>query len=169
MKHKTIFLGLLLAVGLSHQAAASTVLPRPYDALTMLRDTTPAKADTLPGASGTAVDFQQVDVEASFKGGPDGWRQFLEKNLNAEVPARRGAPAGQYTVVVQFIVDQEGKVSDIKALTRHGYGMEQELIRIIRQSPTWEPARVGDRFVKAYRKQPITFVVEEIKKRKRLL
>lgn len=105
--------------------------------------------------------FEKVEVEASFKGGDREWRRFLEKNLNPDVPIENGAPEGSYTVVVQFIVDKEGKISDVKATTNHGHGMEEEAIKVIRKGPDWIPAIQNGRQVKAYRKQPITFVVSE--------
>jgi len=104
--------------------------------------------------------FQKVDVEASFPGGLDGWRKYLEQNLNPNVPVENDAPIGIYTVVVQFIVDKTGAISDIKALTNFGYGMEQEVLRIMKKSPVWTPAMQNNRPVKAYRKQPITFVLD---------
>ena len=85
----------------------------------------------------------------------------MEKNLNPDVPIENGAPEGSYTVVVQFIVDKEGKISDVKATTNHGHGMEEEAIKVIRKGPDWIPAIQNGRQVKAYRKQPITFVVSE--------
>jgi protein TonB len=63
--------------------------------------------------------------------------------------------------VVQFIVDKDGNVSEVKALTSHGYGMEEEAVRVIKRGPKWTPAIQNGRQVKAYRKQPITFVVTE--------
>lgn len=105
--------------------------------------------------------FTKVEVEASFPGGEGQWRRFLERNLNASTPVDNGAPPGSYTVQVQFIVDKEGNVSDVKALTNHGYGMEEEAVRVIKRGPKWTPAIQNGRQVKAYRKQPITFVVSE--------
>jgi protein TonB len=105
--------------------------------------------------------FTKVEVEASFKGGEGAWRKYLERNLNASAPVDNGANPGSYTVVVQFIVDKEGNISDVKALTNHGYGMEDEAVRVIKRGPKWEPAIQNGRQVKAYRKQPITFVVSE--------
>jgi len=105
--------------------------------------------------------FEKVEVEASFKGGEKEWRRYLERNLDANTPVENGAPEGQYTVVVQFIVDKEGKISDVKATTNHGYGMEEEATKIIRKGPAWVPAVQNGRNVKAYRKQPITFVVAQ--------
>jgi periplasmic protein TonB len=103
--------------------------------------------------------FTKVEVEASFKGGEKEWRRYLERNLEANVPVDNGAPEGTYTVTVQFIVDKEGKISDVKALSNHGHGMEEEAMRVIKKGPDWIPAIQNGRNVKAYRKQPITFVV----------
>ena len=105
--------------------------------------------------------FTKVEVEASFKGGEAAWRNDLTRNLNASAPIDNGANPGQYTVIVQFIVDREGNISEVTSLTKHGYGMEEEAMRVIRRGPKWEPAIQNGRKVKAYRKQPITFVVTE--------
>lgn len=102
--------------------------------------------------------FTKVEIEAAFAGD---WSKFLQRNLNADVAVNAGAPPGTYQVVVQFIVDKEGNVSDVKALSNHGYGMEGEAMRAIKKAPKWNPAVQNGRQVKAYRKQPITFIVSE--------
>ncbi len=104
--------------------------------------------------------FEKVEIEASFKGGEAAWRKYLERNLNANTPVDNGAPEGTFTVWVQFVVDREGAISDVKALTSHGFGMEQEAVKVISKGPKWEAAVQNGRKVKAYRKQPITFVVQ---------
>jgi periplasmic protein TonB len=97
-----------------------------------------------------------VEVEAKFTGN---WKQFLEKNLNPDVPVQNNAPEGRYSVVIRFVVDKEGNVSDITTLTNHGYGMEQETIRVLKKASKWEPAIQNGLKVKAYRKQVIVFEV----------
>ena len=104
--------------------------------------------------------FDKVEIEASFPGGDSKWRQYLERNANGQVATDNGAPEGTYTTVVQFVVDKEGNISDVRALTNHGYGMEDEAMRVIRKGPKWTPAVQNGRQVKAYRKQPITFQVQ---------
>jgi periplasmic protein TonB len=100
-----------------------------------------------------------VEVPAKFVGN---WVNFLRKNLNAEIPVNNGAGPGRYSVVVQFVVDKEGNVSEIKALTNHGYGVEEEAIRVLKKATKWEPAIQNGFPVKAYHRQIITFeVVEE--------
>jgi len=103
--------------------------------------------------------FDKVEIEASFPGGDSKWRQYLERNANGQVATDNGAPEGTYTTVVQFVVDKEGNISDVKSLTNHGYGMEDEAMRVIKKGPKWSPAIQNGRQVKAYRKQPITFQV----------
>lgn len=121
-------------------------------------------AQVLPSADSAMVKsatFTEVQVEASFPGGLAAWTNFLVKNLKANVPANNGAPIGKYTVMVQFVVGKDGVISNIKTLTNFGYGMEDEVVRIIEKSGTWMPAVQNGRLVNAYRQQPITFLVEE--------
>ena len=105
--------------------------------------------------------FEKVEIEAAFPGGDAAWRAYLTRKLSNFNPADNGAPAANYTVYVQFIVDKEGNISDVRALTNHGYGMEDEAIKVIKAGPKWTPAIQNGRNVKAYRKQPITFQVQE--------
>ena len=105
--------------------------------------------------------FDKVDIDASFPGGDKAWIKFLQTHLNANVPVDNGAPAGKYTVWVQFIVDKEGNVTALNPLTTQGYGMEAEVMRILKLVPKWTPASQNGRLVKAYRKQPVTFIIED--------
>lgn len=98
-----------------------------------------------------------VQVEAKYDGD---WVKFLTRNLNAEVPVDNGAPAGRYNILVQFVVDRQGNLSDIVALTNYGFGMEEEAIRVLKKAKGWKPGIQNGYEVKSYRKQPITFVVE---------
>jgi len=100
-----------------------------------------------------------IEKEAQFPGDSKAWMSFLQKNLNANVPVKNRASEGTYLVIVQFVVDKEGQVTDIKPLTKFGFGMEEEVVRILKKAPRWTPAFQFGRNVKAYRKQPVTFVV----------
>lgn len=106
-------------------------------------------------------NFEKVEVEAEFPGGASGWKDYMIKKLKADVPAKNGSPIGVFQVIIRFIVSKEGKISDVVAETNHGYGMEQEVIRIIKNGPEWKPARQNGRNVNAYRRQPVTFVVQQ--------
>jgi hypothetical protein len=115
--------------------------------------------DTVKPKSSSGPTLTKVETEAQFPGGVPEWRRFLGKNLKAGVPVDHGAPDGSYTVMVQLLIEQDGTLSGIKPLTKHGYGMEEEVVRTMKLSPKWVPARQNGRVVRAYRKQPITFVI----------
>ena len=105
------------------------------------------------------IVFYKVEVDPAFKGGEKAWKDFLMKHLEPNVPIENGAHEGTYTVILQFIVAKDGTISDLKALTNHGFGMEEECIRLMKLSPKWEPGIQNGRIVKAFKKQPITFVI----------
>ena len=111
--------------------------------------------------NGIVIDsvFTREEKEAIFPGGEKAWRGYLERNLDPSVPVNRRAPPGTYNVLIQFIVEKDGSIIDVVALTSYGYGMEEEAIRIIKKGPKWIPAAQYGRNVKAYRRQPLTFVV----------
>lgn len=120
--------------------------------------------DTLPSVDekidiDTNMVFTRVEVEPKFVGGDMGRRKFLQKNLNVAIAYDNKAPKGSYTTVLQFIVEKDGSLTEIKALTTHGYGIEQEAVRAMKNSPKWEPGMQNGRVVRSYHKMPITFVV----------
>jgi len=101
--------------------------------------------------------FTKVEVEAAYEGD---WNSFLKKNLNGDVPTDNGAPEGTYTVVVKFVVSKDGSLSDISCENDPQYGICQEAIRVIKKTKNWKPAIQNGRNVNAYRRQPITFLVQ---------
>jgi hypothetical protein len=107
--------------------------------------------------------FEKVEIEPAFPGGNTGWQKYLEKNLDLHVAETNQAQSGTYTVYVVFIVHKDGSISDIKPLTHHGFGMEEEAIRVISGGPKWIPAVQNGWKVNAYKKQPVTFIVNRAK------
>lgn len=75
--------------------------------------------------------FEKVEVEAVYQG-PESWGNFLGQNLRSDVPVKRHAPAGSYPVLVQFIVDKDGRITQVTPLTHFGFGMEEEVVRVIK-------------------------------------
>lgn len=119
------------------------------------------KEDGKSKETNTKPIFTVTDIEPKFPDENGGWISFLQKNLNANVPVTKGAPPGTYETVTQFIVDKQGNLSEFKPLTKHGYGMEEEVIRLLKAGPDWNPAEQNGKKVTAYKKQKITFIVSE--------
>jgi len=95
-----------------------------------------------------------VEIESEYPGGVMAWQRFLNKNFR--YPQEAVDQEIQGTVVIQFIVDKEGNVSDVMALS----GPEElraEAIRVIKKSGKWTPAIQNGNKVRSYKKQPIVF------------
>jgi len=106
-------------------------------------------------------EFKTVQIQASFPGGPDAWSKYLQRNLRAEVASDNGAPPGNYTVVVSFLVDKDGNISEVKAENNPGYGTSDEAVRVIQRGPKWNPAIQNGRKVIYRQKQSVTFSISE--------
>jgi hypothetical protein len=102
-----------------------------------------------------------VETEATLENGHDNWNVYLVKNINFSVPCMNGAAPGTYTVSVNFLISKEGRVTYIKPLTNHGYGMEEEVIKLLDNSPQWIPATRNGRKISSLRSQLVTFTVAE--------
>jgi protein TonB len=103
--------------------------------------------------------FTKVEIESDFPGGAAAWLRYLNKNLRYPDDAVNNEIQG--TVVVQFIVDKEGNVSDVQAIAGPDQGgLREEAVRVIKRSGKWTPAIQNGRQVKSYKKQPIVFKLE---------
>lgn len=93
----------------------------------------------------------KVGIISPFPGGDSAWVRSLEEKLNKAISYRNGTPRGKYTVYVQFIVSQDGTLSDVRSLTSNGYGMDAEVVRALKKGTSWAPASSNGRKVNEYR------------------
>ncbi|ULQ50771.1 energy transducer TonB [Flavihumibacter fluvii] len=101
--------------------------------------------------------FTKVEIESDYPGGASAWQRYLNKSLRYPQEAIDNEIQG--TIVVQFIVDKEGNVSDVEAISGANE-LREEAVRVIKKSGKWTPAVQNGRQVKSYKKQPITFRLE---------
>ena len=83
--------------------------------------------------------------------------RYLNKSLRYPQEAIDNEVQGN--VIVQFIVDKEGNVSDVEAVSGPSE-LRDEAVRVIKKSGKWTPAVQNGRQVKSYKKQPIVFRLE---------
>ena len=102
--------------------------------------------------------FTKVEIESEYPGGMAAWARYLNKNLHYPDEAVNNEIQGD--VVVQFIVDKEGNVSDVEAVAGPNE-LRDEAVRVIKKSGQWTAAIQNGRKVKSYKKQPIKFRLEQ--------
>ncbi|HQD11004.1 MAG TPA: TonB family protein [Flavihumibacter sp.] len=98
--------------------------------------------------------FTKVEIESDYPGGMSAWQRYLNKNLRYPQEAQDNEIQG--SIVVQFIVDKEGNVSEVEAISGP-QELRDEAVRVIKKSGKWTPAVQNGRQVKSYKKQPIVF------------
>ena len=117
-----------------------------------------AAVTNLPQSQSASDDkvLSKVEIESAYPGGLDAWAKYMNRKFSYPVDAQLREIQG--IVIVQFIVDKEGNVSDVEAVSgpREG-GLREEAVRVIRKSGKWMPAIQNGRPVKSYKKQPIIF------------
>jgi hypothetical protein len=103
--------------------------------------------------------FLQVETEAKFPGGRAAWQKFISASIKKVIDSlqEENKPG---TCVVQFIVDAEGNLSEVKPLTMEGTLFAKTVTDAIKNGPKWIPAMQNGHKVKAYRRQPVTFQIE---------
>jgi periplasmic protein TonB len=103
--------------------------------------------------------FMPIEKEADYPGGVQAWVRFLKQNLRA--PEAALDAVGQTRVEVQFVVDKDGNVSDVKAISGpEDNGMREEAVRVIKKSGKWVPALQNGRNVRTVKVQPVIFLIQ---------
>jgi TonB-dependent SusC/RagA subfamily outer membrane receptor len=96
-----------------------------------------------------------------FPGGEEALVKYLEQNLNHKLPQERGGPEGKYTVVLSFLVEEDGTLSNIEARTDPGYGTAEEAIRVIKNGPNWIPSERDGKKGNYLKRMSIEFFVSK--------
>ena len=105
----------------------------------------------------TSLEVGNPDVEAQFAGESNTFLRYLIHNLRYPKYAMDNGIQGK--VVVYFLIDENGRIHDEIVLKSVEYTIDNEALRLIRESPQWVPAKKNGSQVKSYKKQPITFQV----------
>lgn len=105
-------------------------------------------------------DTANVNQEARFPGGSQSWMEYLRDNVR--FPDRyQLTNSNKVVVVVHFIVNETGLVEDAYVGVPFADAFDQIALKIIRQSPRWQPAIRHNRPVKSYYRQPVAFAMTE--------
>lgn len=103
--------------------------------------------------------FEDYTVIApSFVGGQDEFYEYLRKNL--EYPSRAKALGLSGKVYLSFVINENGRVSDVKVLKGLSEEMDNAAIKVLENSPRWNPGSKGGIPTQARMQIPIVFSFE---------
>ena len=115
--------------------------------------------------------FAQIDeplprlTKPEFPEGEAAMFKFIAYNI--EYPAEARAKDIQGVVVVSFVVNEEGKISDIAIIRDIGGGCGEEAVRVVKLMPDWKPGTTATGPAKTSYTLPFRFRLEGGKKEKK--
>jgi|GEM_PF-2103591 protein TonB len=113
--------------------------------------------DTIPCLAHDTTIFVNVDNEAKFQGGDlRKFRNYVLKNIHYPLEALVNRYQGK--VYISFVIDWNGQIKNITVYKSSGYKvLDAEVIKVIKSSPLWTPARNNDICVPQRLVLPIIF------------
>lgn len=99
--------------------------------------------------------FTIVEDQPEFPGGMQAFFKYVSDNMVYPAQARRMGIEGR--VYVQFVVDKDGKVTEVKAVKGIGAGCDEEAERVLSEAPSFKPGKQRGRPVKVRMVLPIIF------------
>ena len=109
----------------------------------------------------TAPDiFEVVEKMPEFpEGGMAGLMQYLNKNIRYPEAAKKAGTEGRVTV--QFVVEKDGSISNVKTIREVSPDLDQEAIRVISEMPKWKPGTQRGEPVRVRYTVPVVFRLSE--------
>lgn len=104
------------------------------------------------------MSLANVDVPPSFPGGEKAMMKFLKKNLHYTEDGRTYRAQGR--VYVSFIVDEKGAIINASIMRGVGFGLDEEVLRVIGLMPGWIPGKYHNEAVKTALVLPVVFSLE---------
>lgn len=99
-----------------------------------------------------------VEKMPSFPGGQEALMAYLRENIKYPQAARDAGAQG--TVLVEFVVEKNGSVSNVKVLNSVFSACDEEAIRVIKSLPKWNPGEANGKKVRVFYNVPITFSLQ---------
>ena len=103
-----------------------------------------------------AIPFQLVEEKPSFMGGDaNAYSKWVNERLVYPEIAKENGVQGRVTL--QFTVDTDGTVKNVKVLRGVDPSLDKEAVRVVSMSPKWSPGKQRDRAVKVTYTFPVIF------------
>ena len=97
-----------------------------------------------------------LDEHPTFKGGsPGDFAMWVAKHIKYPKAAKKAGVEG--TVMVHFVIDKNGKISDAHVHQSVHPALDEEAVRVVKKSPKWKPGKKDGRPVKVSYTIPVVF------------
>ena len=128
-----------------------------YDSkiITVKKDNSKNYEVVLAKESAEGKVYDVVDEMPQFPGGPSKLFEFLAKNIRYPAEAEKAGAVGR--VIVSFVVEKDGSISNAKAVKAIHPALDEEALRVINSMPNWTPGKKNGEDTRVKYVVPITF------------
>ncbi|GAB3716713.1 energy transducer TonB [Flavobacterium koreense] len=88
---------------------------------------------------GTTYEYTELETKPEPKKGITDFYKHIGKNFNYTKQSEKLNIKGK--IILSFVVDTDGKITDIKVIKGLGYGLDEEAIRVLSSYENWKPAK----------------------------
>ncbi len=99
--------------------------------------------------------FTVVEETAAPVGGMSAFYEYVGKKIKYPAQAKRMGIEGK--VFVEFVIEKDGSITDVKAIKGIGAGCDEEAVRILQAAPKWKPGKQRGKPVRQKMVLPISF------------
>lgn len=143
-------------------SVASADIPREVISEPSLAAETPVMTTPVPEVASSlttnAAPRDLAEVMPQFPGGSRALKSYLESQTRYPTHARENDVEGK--VYVQFVVNSDGSLSNVRLARGIGFGCDEEALRLVNSMPTWIPGSHQGQIVPVRYTLPITFVLK---------
>ncbi len=102
--------------------------------------------------------FDVVEQMPSFPGGPSALMKYLSENVRYPVVAQENGVQGR--VVVSFVVEKDGHITDVKVVRSVDPSLDKEAARVVKSMPSWIPGKQNGSAVRVKYNVPVSFKLQ---------
>ncbi len=118
-----------------------------------------SKEEQNESESNKIFNGDDVDQQPSFPGGTNAFNTFIVSNLKYPVVAQENGIQGR--VVVKFIVEKDGSISNVEVDRSVYPSLDNEAMRVIKNMPKWIPGQINGKAVKVECSYPFVFRLQQ--------
>lgn len=101
------------------------------------------------------IEIDKVDEKPSFPGGESAMKSYLNSNVKYPVEAQENCIQGR--VIVQFIIEKDGSISDVKISRSVNPSFDREALRVVKAMPKWNPGKLKGIPARVKNEVPVVF------------
>lgn len=101
------------------------------------------------------IEIDKVDEKPSFPGGESAMTSYLNSNVKYPVEALENGIRGR--VIVQFIIEKDGSISDVKISRSVNPSFDREALRVVKAMPKWNPGKLKGIPARVKNEVPVVF------------